>query len=173
MKHKIQYQHLLFLGSYIRQVDLSLDRSRWYESNKELQDYYLNQAILPKKIIDYLVVKYNLTISKIHQNNIAYRNLTLRKLIKLHLYEDELMYIIDLLSRLQSYLDYNDGIFDYNIENLRQEFAHLYSDVFEPFLNFKDKHIIERTTCFDVGFDAKCSVQEFIPDDFITINEKK
>ena len=55
---KLKYNFLVFLYAYLRQIDSSLDRSRW-GSIEELREYY-NIQIAPEHIVNYLMQKYDI-----------------------------------------------------------------------------------------------------------------
>ncbi|KKO93351.1 hypothetical protein AAW12_00150 [Sphingobacterium sp. Ag1] len=61
---KIKYSFAVFLYTYLNQIDLSLNRSRW-EPLDNLRDFYRSQ-ISPKKVANYLINKLGLNVEKLN-----------------------------------------------------------------------------------------------------------
>lgn len=151
MKTKyFKYEFLVFLYAYLRQVDLSLDRSRW-DSLKPFREYYKEQ-IQPKAVSDYLSRYSNLDLKKI-QRVYFIKGATFFKKIKYlvsrlltrnnSLTSGEICYCCQKLLILQDYLNSEEEIHKLEIEKLRIEFTKFTYHVLQYKLNVKDR---ERAT---------------------------
>ncbi len=171
-KKYFKYEFLIFLYAYLRQVDLSLDRSRW-DSLKPFREYYKEQ-IQPKIVSDYLIRYSNLDLKKIQWVNFI-RGATFFKKIKYlisrlltrnnFLISDEIYYCCQKLLILQDYLNSGDEIHKLEIEKLRIEFNKFTYQILQYKLNLKDR---ERATGVEHYLQNESlkplNVNEFIKD---------
>jgi len=147
MKKKyFKYEFLVFLYAYLRQIDLSLDRSRW-TSLKPFREYYKKQ-IQPKVVSDYLIRYSNLDPKKIQWVN-SMPEITLFKKIEYlvsrllksnnFLTSDEIYYCCQKLLIFQDYLNSEEEIHKLEIEKLRIEFTKFTYQILQYKLNIKDR----------------------------------
>lgn len=103
----INYRLLLLLYAYLRQLDLSLDRSKW-TSWQELKDYY-QQQIAPGKLAALLLAEANLVPEYVPEiDTIKWTNW--RQLLRLigwqgkSLTKDQVLYCYQVLKTFEKYL---------------------------------------------------------------------
>lgn len=139
---KLDYDKILFLYAYLRQADLSIDRSRW-DSLDKLKNYY-KKNIMPKQMLKYLIKE--LEIKKTNYTDFIYKpkSKTAMKKLKDSLFnktvldEDEVLYCCQLLSSFEQILKSNFTDFNLEIEKLRTSIAMFYNESLEPMLLKKD-----------------------------------
>ncbi len=128
---KLEYKFLVFLYAYLRQIDLSLDRSRWQPIDN-LREYYKTQ-IEPERVINYLLQKVDLNSDKL-QNRYFIDKLSFGDKLKSLLFrnkrtsfltKDQLYYCCQKLLVLNHYLKSDAETDKFEIEKLRNEFSKL------------------------------------------------
>lgn len=130
---EVDYKQILFFYAFLRQVDLSLDRSRW-TSLKELQDYYQNR-ISPEQMITYLKIKLNVPDGNFNQSTAQAENSKSKfKLFskKALLSEEEMINLYQLLLLFDGCLKSNQEQYTIETEGLRVDIAKFYSLLLEP-----------------------------------------
>lgn len=133
-KNNFEYDFLVFLYAYLRQLDLSLDRSRW-TSFEELRKYYQNQ-IDPALISRCLLNKSGLSIQ---DNNVHYtiekKNYLDRVKYKFkkqyYLTENEIYYCCKNLLKLSNYLFAHQKVEKIELEKLRIDLTKFTYDILE------------------------------------------
>ena len=136
---ELDYKEILFFYAFLRQVDLSLDRSRW-TSLKELQDYYQNR-ISPEQMISYLKIKLNVpdgNFSKLTaqaENNKSKFKLFAKKAV---ISEEEIVNLHHLLLLFDGCLKSNVEQYTIETEGLRVDIAKFYSLLLEPKISKSD-----------------------------------
>jgi hypothetical protein len=146
-KHKFQYDFIVFLYAYLRQIDLSLDRSRW-TTWKELQEYYRGQ-ISPKKIADYLLNNSSL-VNFDSQSLYFIGNVSFLEKLKLALFRvfhidpfltnEEVLYCCQKLNIMARYLNLSNDPDRLEIEKLRIELVELNYNIIQFKLSVKDRN---------------------------------
>lgn len=145
MKKKMKYKFIVFLYTYLRQVDLSLDRSRW-TTIEELRNYYANQ-INPKMISDYICqdIECNITSSFYIEKQKTFLNRIKNYFLKIFgkntfLSSEEICYCSDKLLALHKYLTCDFEIDKEEIERLRIEIAKFNYNIIVSKLYSTDKN---------------------------------
>jgi hypothetical protein len=150
-KYYIKYQFIVFLYAYLRQIDLSLARSRG-ESWNHLQEYYKNQ-ISPVKVVDYLVQNTGLKPNKESDqlfvdriNRFIRIKYLLLRIIHLNsfLTKEELDYCYDKLLIFNQYLNCDREIDIFENEKLRIEIGKINYQFIEHKLFLKDRETTMR-----------------------------
>lgn len=142
---KIRYQNLIFLYAYLRQIDLSLDRSRW-QKWIDLKNYYSTQ-INASKVSDKLQEFLNLHLTK-HSFSYcskppsfwrSFSSFFQKKNLKTnYLTDTEILYCCQLLNRFDALLKRDYSEYPLEAESLRIEIAKFYSNVLEHKLYNRD-----------------------------------
>jgi hypothetical protein len=130
---EVDYKQILFFYAFLRQVDLSLDRSRW-TSLKELQDYYQDR-ISPEQMITYLKIKLNVPDGDFNQLTAQAENSKSKfKLFskKTLLSEEEMVNLYQLLLLFDACLKSGQEQYTIETEGLRVDIAKFYSLLLEP-----------------------------------------
>lgn len=145
-KNDLEKKVLLFLYAYLRQIDLSLDRSRWTSWN-ELKDYYKNQ-INPKKVVIFLLQYSHVEMESNNDPHYIKSYNLMDKIkalifrffgVKNFLSKSELLYCCQKLMKFDEYLKSTIEIDKLDIERLRIEIAILNYDIIEYKLSMKDR----------------------------------
>lgn len=141
----LNYNFLVFLYAYLRQIDLSLDRSRWgLWSN--LMEYYKLQ-ISPSDVIKQLLKISNLGLSSTSTVFLVQRPSLFKKLkesffrlvIKKHYISDiEVLHCCQLLKQFNFLLNCEFSSYPLEAEKLRIEIAKFYSCILKTKINKKD-----------------------------------
>ncbi len=152
-KISLEYQFIVFLYAYLRQIDLSLDRSKWTTFD-ELREFYKTQ-INPEKVANYIITNYGISI---HSLWYFYRIEELSFFGKIKclvhrmffpkssLFTNELHYCCKLLLILNDHLKADVELPICEIENLRIAFCKLTYGVLEWKLSPKNK---AKTMCVE------------------------
>lgn len=151
MKKKVflKYEFILFLYAYLRQADLSLDRSRWTAWN-ELKEYY-RRGIEPGRVATLLLSTTGITAQSVDVKvgaatrwqkcrNFIYRNF----LRKNYLTEAEILYCYRQLKVFENYLNSNLNWYTVDQEKLRVDICLMAYGIIESKLNFKDRYYAEK-----------------------------
>lgn len=127
----LEYNFLVFLYAYLRQADLSIDRSRWDAWN-DLKVYYINQ-IAPRKVADRLLAVAALPYEEPPANYVVQPPSSIRvwnKIIilrpvlpKPYLTKTEVLYCYKLLDRMDALLHADFTAFPQEAEQLRSAIA--------------------------------------------------
>ncbi len=127
----VERDALVFLYAYLRQIDLSLDRSRW-TSWGELKDYYSNVKISPMRVSSYLLKYSNPNFNSVEfpcsikENNFFKKfRFFLFKIFKKvpSLTALEVLCCCTLLSSFDKYLGMDFPTYNLEIEKLRMDIA--------------------------------------------------
>jgi hypothetical protein len=170
-KFKVKYGLILFIYAYLRQIDLSLDRSRWVEWS-EFQSYFENK-INPIRIIQYLKKSFLLPDPDLQHYIISLENKTIiDKLCFIFfknpiLTEDEIVYCCKLLWNFNAIYESSAEHYNVEIEKLRINIAQYYTKVLESKIAKKDINKLMRIEHF--GQNTKIGtikLNEYIPKDF-------
>jgi len=141
------YQFIVFLYAYLRQIDLSLDRSRW-TSWYEFQDYYKTQ-LNPEKVARYLLQNSGLneneigTLYSIEDTTFIYKvkNELFRVLgIDSYLTNNQVLYCCQKLLKFREYLMINTEPNRMEVESLRIEIARFNYNIIQYKLFQKDRN---------------------------------
>lgn len=133
---EVDYKQILFFYAFLRQVDLSLDRSRW-TSLKELHEYYQDR-ISPEQMISYLKIRLNVpdgNFSQLPAQDENRKNAKSKfKLFakKALLSEEELSNFYHLLELFDGCLKSGKEQYTIETEGLRVDIAKFYSLLLEP-----------------------------------------
>ncbi|MCJ8155691.1 hypothetical protein MKJ01_18205 [Chryseobacterium sp. SSA4.19] len=127
---KLSQRQTLFLYAFLRQIDRSLDKSRW-TSITELKTYYKDR-ISPEQIIHYLqthftIVKEN-SYETVNSSNLTFKDKFRMFFQRNYLTAEELTHLYDLLLAFDQYLK-SDLPYSTEIEILRIDIARFYSKV--------------------------------------------
>jgi len=166
----VKYKFLVFLYAYLRQIDLSLDRSRW-DSWSNLRGYYKAQ-ISVSEVVDQLLKISNLRLAIASivffvKEPSLFKRLKesfLRLVIKKHYISDiEVLYCCQLLNQFNALLDSNFSSYPLEAEKLRTDISKFYSYILEPKMYKRDlddamkvEHFMqnESLTVFKIGVFA-------------------
>lgn len=145
-KIEFNYKFLLFLYAYLRQIDLSLDRSRW-EGLYGLRIFYKDQ-IKPERIADYLVSQSGIELPAefpvYFPKEIGLKRQRILALYFHHcrqryfLKDVEIIYCYELLLRLKDLLSSDLQEYTLDVEKLRVDVSTFSSSVIESKLLNKD-----------------------------------
>ncbi|MBK1897574.1 hypothetical protein [Chryseobacterium paridis] len=139
---EVDYKQILFFYAFLRQVDLSLDRSRW-TSLKELHDYYQDR-ISPEQMISYLKIRLNVPDGNFNdlaaqvenkKNSKSKFKLFAKKTV---LSEEELINLHHLLELFDGCLKSGKEQYTIETEGLRVDIAKYYSLLLEPKITRSD-----------------------------------
>jgi hypothetical protein len=165
---EIEYKFLVFLYAYLRQIDLSLDRSRW-ETWSSLKEYFKFQ-IDPLKTLDEL-----LRISKLRPGTnpivflvkkpsffVRLREFLLKIVIrKCNLYDVEILHCCQMLRQFNALLNQDFSRYPLEAEKLRIDIARFYSFILEPKMFRKDldkamkvEHFMQSENLSTIGIDV-------------------
>lgn len=168
---KIEYQQLLFLYAYLRQIDLSLDRSRWTSWHK-LRDYYLKWP-RPIQVIEYLERNFRLPNNDFEQFIFTPEKNTFKKKIKSAVWknevlnENEIMYYCKLLWNFDKELNSETKKYNSGIEELRIEVAKYYTEILKSLISNKDLVKLMRVEHFGQNENVEViELSEFMPNEF-------
>lgn len=168
---KLNYNKVVFLSAYLRQMDLSLDRSRWTPLN-ELKNYY-NDVINPEQVINYLKKEFVLKEEDFQAFITPACKKTLKTKIKVAfskkivLSKNEILLLFKLLKTFKDKLNSNIEEYSLEFEKLRIDVANYYSSVFEPILLKKDLEKVTRVEHYFQNLHIEVTgMNEFITDDF-------
>lgn len=169
-KKQITYNQLLFLYAYLRQIDLSLDRSRWTSWN-ELQNFFKDR-IQPTQVIEYLKNNFDLnetefsTFISIKQKTI-FDKLKFSIIKKILFEEGEILYCCKLLLDFERYLNSNINSYNLEIEKLRIDIAQYYTKILSYMISKKDLDKLMKIEHYEQNRkNRKVKLIEFIPRDF-------
>ena len=170
-EYKVKYSQLLFLYAYLRQIDLSLDRSRWTQWDK-LQGYFQNR-LQPCQVIEYLKKTFQLPDTNLDKFVFFIEKKTLTEKLRstinknFYLKQNELIYYCKLLLYFDKYLKSDFLEYTLEIEKLRIDIAKSYSKSLEYMISKKDLTRLMKIEHFEQSNKiAVISLDEFIPDDF-------
>jgi hypothetical protein len=170
-KVKIEYSQLLFLYAYLRQIDLSLDRSRW-TSWGELQGYF-KERLQPVQMIEYL--KSNFQLPNTDLDNFVFFPEKKNFITKvkyflcrdLFLRQNELLYFYKLMRTFDKELKSNNKEYNLNIEKLRINVAEFYDGVLGLMILNKDLNRLMKIEHYEQNSIIEViEMSEFVPDDF-------
>lgn len=136
---EVDYKQILFFYAFLRQVDLSLDRSRW-TSLKELHDYYQDR-ISPEQMISYLKIRLNVPDGNFNpsiaqaENSKSKFKLFAKKTV---LSEEEIKNLHHLLLMFDGCLKSGQEQYTIETESLRVDIAKFYSLLLEPKITKSD-----------------------------------
>ena len=167
----MEYGQLLFLYAYLRQIDLSLDRSRW-TSLDELQSYF-KRRLQPAQIIGYLKRNFRLSETDLRQFVFFPEKKTFRGKLRsmiaksLFLRQDEILYCCKLLWAFDKELKSDTKKYNLEIEKLRIDVARYYTEILESMISNKDLNKLMRIEHYEQNDKIEViEMNEFIPDDF-------
>ncbi len=170
-KNEINYSQLQFLYAYLRQIDLSLDRSRW-GNWYDLQNYFKNR-IQPNKVIEYIKYSFQLPDIDIKQFVFALERRTILEKIKYTiiksscLKQNEILYCCKLLLAFEKELKSDLEKYNLEIEKLRIDIAKYYTEILEIMISNKDLYKLMRIEHYLQSDKIKVTkLLELIPDDF-------
>jgi len=170
-KIKIKYQQLLFLYAYLRQIDLSLDRSRWTSWN-EFQDYFRNR-LQPVQVIEYLKRNFQLPDIDLEQFISFPEKKTIMKKLKStigknqFLNQNEILYCCKLLCVFDKELKSDNKDYNLDIEKLRIDVSRFYSETLELLISRKDLNRLMKIEHYEQNDKIEViEINEFVPDDF-------
>lgn len=168
---KIKYNQLLFLYAYLRQIDLSLDRSRWNSWN-EFQNYF-ESRLQPFSVIEYLKMSFQLPETDFDQFVFFLEKKTFSEKLKsnfaksLFLKQNEILYCCKLLSLFNKYLKSDVEEYNLEIEKLRIDIAEYYSKLLELMISKKDLKKLMKIEHYKQSDTIEVvSLKEFLPDVF-------
>ena len=168
---KLKYDLLLFLYGYFRQVDLSLDRSRWGKW-EQLLDYYKNK-IPPIKVLYYLQNKFSFPEQDWERLAISLDKKSFLKKIELSwltsskILENDIYYGCILLAKLNTILVSAFDKYEPETEKLRIEIAEYYSKLLGLMIKRKDLDRLMSIEHFEQNDQIKTiSLDYFVPKDF-------
>lgn len=157
-KNKVKYSFLVFIYAYLRQADLSLDRSK-YVSLSELVSYYKTH-IEPRKVAEYLCRDVNCSKNYEFDSEFSSSFITLLQSRFLVVFKrqaflslDERCYCQGKLLELDKILS-GDEVDRFEVEKLRNEIATFNYEIIEPRLKKSDIKKAE-------------SVEHFMQSDFV------
>jgi hypothetical protein len=169
---KLSQKQTLFLYAFLRQVDRSLDKSRW-TSIAELKAYYKNR-IIPEQVINYLETHFN-SVNKDSDLTVASsQDLSLKDKFRLffqrnYLTADELTHLFDLLASFDEYLK-SDSSYTPKTEILRIEIASFYSKVLARGISGRNLKKLRFTEHYEQNRRVKpFPLNKVVPEDFINI----
>jgi hypothetical protein len=167
---KFNYEYLVFLYAYLRQIDLSLDRVRWGNWS-ELKEYYKGR-IPPLKVAQSLEMKFtfrpgeNLIDSTAIEPDVFERcySFLLNMVCTYYLSEDQAQYCYQLLSRFDSFLNLDVDKYNLEMERLREDIAKFnYINVVRHQIKSKDADRAMHVECFLQSENLKVnSIYEFV-----------
>lgn len=164
MKKKvtIRYNLLLFLYAYLRQIDLSLDRSRWNLWNEFLIYYrkYPAPSEIAKLISIDSEIEYNdRKVFLCIPNSSFFKNKFIGFVNGLHrnpkLSECEILYCYQLLFRFEELLQTEIYEYTAKAEQLRIDIAVFYGDILENKISEKDLNMATQVEHFLEAFPLK------------------
>ena len=166
-----KYNQLLFIYACLRQIDLSLDRSRWTSWNR-LQVYFKDK-LQPAQIIEYLVRNFQLPNTDFEQFIfIPEKRNFIRKLKSVigkdqFLKQNEILYCCKLLWSFDKELKSNIKEYNLNIEKLRIDIAEYYSEVLSAMISNKDLKRLMKIEHYEQNEKIEVfEIKEFVPDDY-------
>ena len=170
-KIKFKYEYIVFLYAYLRQIDLSLDRSRWGNWG-DLIEYYKDQ-IQPMTVAKSLQKNSNFKPSEIFAdisikkpNFIGKCCLFLSSAVmgRPYMTANETQYCYQLLIRFDFFLSADLNKYSLEMEKLRVDIAKFYyTDVLEYRLWPKDRNHAMYIECFFQSENIKpVKMDEFI-----------
>lgn len=170
---EVDYKQILFFYAFLRQVDLSLDRSRW-TSLKELHDYY-QERISPEQMISYLKIKLNVPDGDFNDFPAQEETRNSKGKFKLFnkkttLSKEELIHFHQLLKLFDQCLKSGEEKYSIETESLRVDIAKFYSLLLEPKITKSDlKKVISIEHYGQNRLLKTKEMKEVIPKDFFTI----
>ncbi|MBC7863880.1 MAG: hypothetical protein IAF38_12970 [Bacteroidia bacterium] len=163
---KNKYQISLFLYAYLRQIDLSLDRSRW--GGQQGLKKYFSTHLAPEKVVKYLCSHFKIKPEKLltweHPEMKQYQVKDLTTIFSLRTGSPdvEITYAIQLLHAFEKLLNSNPTEYSTNHEKLRVDICKFNYDFLEKQLKKKDFHkvmLIEH--CFQHSHAKHVELSEF------------
>lgn len=168
---KIEYHQLLFLYAYSRQIDLSLDRSRWTSWDK-FQDYY-SCRLQPDKVIEYLQRSFQLPNIDFEQFIFFPKKKTIIDKLEFRirknqfLSQGEVLYCCKLLWAFDKELKSDNKGYNLDIEKLRIDVSTFYSQILELLISHNDLNRLMKVEHYEQNDKIEViEMSEFIPDDF-------
>lgn len=159
----LRYNFFVFLCAYLRQIDLSIDRSRWDKWNN-LQTYYTAQ-ISVAVVLDLLKKECGINfdgkqvaINKSPRSVIIrFKELIAREVFKKNtLSEGELKYCHNLLNEFQNLIETDFVNFPIEAEKLRIDIAMFYTNALQPKISAKDFERVLRIEHFMQNSNLRC-----------------
>lgn len=141
----VKYKFLVFLYVYLRQIDLSLDRSRW-DNWSNLKEYYKTQICVPA-VVDQLLKNSELKLEIapiiffVEEPSLSKRlkETFFRLVLKKHYISDmEVLYCCQLLDQFNALLDSDYSSYPLEAEKLRTDISKFYSFILEPKMSKQD-----------------------------------
>lgn len=170
-KVKIDYSQVLFLYAYLRQIDLSIDRSRWASWSK-FQDYFRSK-LQPVQVIEYLRTKFQLPNIDFEQFVFYPEKKTIIDKLKSgirknqFLNQNEIVYCCKLLWVFDKELKSDTKEYNLDIEKLRIDVSKFYSEILELLISNKDLNRLMKVEHYDQSDKIEViEMNEFVPDDF-------
>ncbi|ASK30208.1 hypothetical protein CEY12_08830 [Chryseobacterium sp. T16E-39] len=170
---EVDYKQILFFYAFLRQVDLSLDRSRW-TSLKELHDYYQDR-ISPEQMMSYLKIRLNIPDGNFNDLTAQVENkkdgkskfkLFAKKAV---LSEEELISFHHLLELFDGCLKSGKEQYTIETEGLRVDIAKFYSLLLEPKIAKSDlKKVISIEHYGQNRLLKTKELKDVVPKDFLT-----
>ncbi|ANF50470.1 hypothetical protein A0O34_08030 [Chryseobacterium glaciei] len=148
----------VFFYAFFRQIDLSLDRSRWTSFN-DLQ-YYYSDKISPEHVIKY-------------SDNIPFEEKSITRINKFKFFfkkglrEEEFEYFKNLLLLFDKFLKSNEINYIIQMEKLRIDIAVFYNNVLGSKMSRKDlKRTMKIEHYYQNPLIQTIELKEFVPNDF-------
>jgi len=165
---ELEYKHVLFFYAFLRQMDLSLDRSRW-TSVIELKNYYQDR-ISPEEMAKYVEIKFNVTNTNFYQFLANKRKKKFKLFAKrIVLSEEEIKNFYHLVLRFDIYLK-SGAKFTLETEGLRVDIAKFYSLLLEPKITKSDlKKVIPIEHYGENKLSTTKELKRLVPKDFFIV----
>ncbi|MDQ0593656.1 hypothetical protein QFZ37_002025 [Chryseobacterium ginsenosidimutans] len=166
---KLNQKQILFLYAYLRQMDRSLDKSRW-TSVKELNDYYKDR-ITPEQVINYLQINFNIAKEDLNITSVSPSAMTFRDKFRMffqrnHLSTEKITNIYNLLLSFDRHLK-SDSPYTTETEVLRIDIARFYSKVLGPKISVRNLKKLSFTEYYMQNKVVKAfELKRLVPKDF-------
>ncbi len=174
-KLELKYDQILFLYAYLRQLDLSLDRSRWTIWN-EFQNYHKSN-IQPLQVIEYLNDYFDLPITDLDHFVFFIKKANWIERLKsnvtksFYLTENEMLYCCKILSKFNYYINSEIQEYNLNLEKLRGDISKYYSEILELMISKKDLGKLMRIEHYNSNTQIETiNINEFLPYSFKLID---
>lgn len=137
---KLEYHFLVFLYAYLRQIDLSLDRTRW-DSWENLVKYY-EEHIPPKKVLEQLIaIEKRITTNSNNISGVFQKGINpIRRFFqsKVSFQKSELLKVIELLEQFNDLLHKEFKEYPKEAELVRVDITKYYSTILGSKMSRKD-----------------------------------
>lgn len=169
---KLSYKEMLFLYAFLRQMDLSLDRSRW-TSVEELQNYYLDR-ISPEQMINYLNLKLNLSSEDLNHltepTEMSFKDKLKLFFNKNLLTKKEATDLYHLLLLFDQHLKSGSKEYTVETEGLRMDIGRFYSRVLKPRISRRSVKRLMKIEHYEQNRLIKTTeLKKVVPKDFFKL----